>query len=72
MRSPLRCRPFPSWRKPGKRSRCIIHTHVPRRPIALFGFLRPEEKRLFEKLMTVSGIGPKLAVTILSGMPWGT
>jgi holliday junction DNA helicase RuvA len=36
--------------------------------IALYGFLRPEEKQLFEKLLTVSGIGPKLAITILSGM----
>jgi len=32
------------------------------------GFRRAEEKQLFEKLMTVSGIGPKLAITILSGM----
>jgi Holliday junction DNA helicase RuvA len=45
-----------------------IHTHVREDMIALYGFLRPEEKHLFEKLMTVSGIGPKLAVTILSGM----
>ena len=36
--------------------------------IALYGFLRPAEKTLFEKLITVSGIGPKLAITILSGM----
>lgn len=46
-----------------------IHTHVREDQIALFGFLRVEEKRLFEKLLIVSGIGPKLAVTILSGMP---
>ncbi len=46
-----------------------IHTHVREDQIALFGFLRAEEKRLFEKLLIVSGIGPKLAVTILSGMP---
>ena len=45
-----------------------IHTHVREDAIALFGFLRPEEKQLFEKLLTVSGIGPKLAITILSGM----
>jgi Holliday junction DNA helicase RuvA len=37
--------------------------------IALYGFLRPAEKLLFEKLLTVSGIGPKLGITILSGMP---
>ena len=45
-----------------------IHTHVREDVIALYGFLRPAEKQLFEKLMTVSGIGPKLAITILSGM----
>jgi len=46
-----------------------IHTYVREDAIALFGFLRLEEKQLFEKLITVSGIGPKLAITILSGMP---
>jgi Holliday junction DNA helicase RuvA len=46
-----------------------IHTHVREDQIALYGFLSPAEKQLFEKLITVSGIGPKLAVTILSGMP---
>lgn len=46
----------------------FIHTHVREDQLALFGFLRNEEKRLFEKLLLVSGIGPKLAVTILSGM----
>lgn len=46
-----------------------IHTHVREDVIALYGFLRPAEKQLFEKLISVSGIGPKLAITILSGMP---
>ena len=46
-----------------------VHTHVREDAIALYGFLRPSEKVLFEKLITVSGIGPKLAITILSGMP---
>jgi len=45
-----------------------IHTHVREDLIALYGFLRQAEKQLFEKLITVSGIGPKLAITILSGM----
>ena len=45
-----------------------IHTHVREDALALFGFLRAEEKQLFEKLIGVSGIGPKLAITILSGM----
>jgi len=46
-----------------------IHTHVREDALALYGFLRGSEKLLFEKLITVSGIGPKLAITILSGMP---
>jgi holliday junction DNA helicase RuvA len=45
-----------------------VHTHVREDVIALYGFLRDSEKLLFEKLITVSGIGPKLAITILSGM----
>jgi holliday junction DNA helicase RuvA len=45
-----------------------IHTHVREDSIALFGFLRPTEKQLFERLLMVTGIGPKLAITILSGM----
>ncbi|MCU1297108.1 MAG: Holliday junction helicase subunit RuvA [Acidobacteriaceae bacterium] len=46
-----------------------IHTHVREDQIALYGFLQPSEKLLFEKLISVNGIGPKLAITILSGMP---
>jgi len=46
-----------------------IHTHVREDVIALYGFLRPSEKQLFEKLISVSGIGPKLAITVLSGIP---
>jgi holliday junction DNA helicase RuvA len=46
-----------------------IHTHVREDALALYGFLRSSEKVLFERLITVSGIGPKLAITILSGMP---
>jgi Holliday junction DNA helicase RuvA len=45
-----------------------IHTHVREDALALYGFLRLAEKQLFERLITVSGIGPKLAITILSGM----
>jgi len=45
-----------------------IHTHVREDQIALYGFLQPSEKKLFEKLISVNGIGPKLAITILSGM----
>ena len=44
-----------------------IHTHVREDVIALYGFSSRRERTIFEKLMTISGIGPKLAVTILSG-----
>ncbi len=53
---------------PGSEVALHIYTHVREDLIALYGFLRPGEKGLFEKLITVSGIGPKLAITILSGM----
>ncbi len=45
-----------------------IHTQVSDDQIALFGFLEREEKRLFERLITVGGVGPKLAIKMLSGL----
>jgi len=45
-----------------------IYTQVSDDQIALFGFLDREEKRLFERLITVSGVGPRLAIKILSGL----
>jgi Holliday junction DNA helicase RuvA len=45
-----------------------IHTHVREDALALFGFLTQDEKAIFEKLIGVSGIGPTLAVKILSGL----
>jgi Holliday junction DNA helicase RuvA len=59
---------FSELPKAGSEVALHIHTHVREDLIALYGFLRPAEKQLFEKLITVSGIGPKLAITILSGM----
>ena len=46
-----------------------IHTHVREDVLQLFGFWTAREKELFLKLTSVSGVGPKLAVTMLSGMP---
>ncbi len=46
-----------------------IHTHVREDALVLYGFATVEEKALFEKLITVTGVGPKLAITILSGVP---
>ncbi|MET0430650.1 MAG: Holliday junction branch migration protein RuvA [Microvirga sp.] len=52
----------------GAETRLRIHTHVREDALALFGFLTETEHDLFEKLIGVAGVGPKLAVTILSGM----
>jgi Holliday junction DNA helicase RuvA len=46
-----------------------IHTQVREDTLALYGFLDRNEKRIFERLITVSGVGPKLAITIQSGLP---
>jgi Holliday junction DNA helicase RuvA len=46
-----------------------IHTHVREDALLLFGFATAEEKAVFERLISVSGIGPKLAITVLSGLP---
>ncbi len=48
-----------------------VHTHVREDAIMLFGFSEPREKQFFEKLIALNGIGPKLALTILSGMETG-
>ena len=45
-----------------------IHTHVREDAIALFGFASPGEHALFERLIEVAGVGPRLAVNILSGI----
>jgi Holliday junction DNA helicase RuvA len=46
----------------------LIHTHVREDALSLFGFLTAEEQTLFEQLISVSGVGPKLAVNVLSGI----
>jgi Holliday junction DNA helicase RuvA len=45
-----------------------IHTHVREDALVLFGFLSPLEQELFERLIAVVGVGPKLALSILSGI----
>ncbi len=52
----------------GQEVKLRIHTQVREDAFSLFGFASLDEKRLFEKLIGVSGIGPKLAVTVLSGL----
>jgi Holliday junction DNA helicase RuvA len=46
-----------------------IHTHMREEALKLFGFYTIDEKIIFEKLITINKVGPKLALTILSGMP---
>jgi len=45
-----------------------VHTHVREDAFQLFGFAEPEERAVFEKLVSISGVGPRLALAILSGI----
>jgi len=59
---------FSSLPVEGAEAKLHIYTRVAEDQLALFGFAEPAEKRLFEKLLTITGIGPKLAITVLSGI----
>ncbi len=65
--------PLSTWYEIEKRReetvRLFIHTHMREDGIALFGFWTEREKLIFERLIAVSGIGPRLARVVLSGMP---
>jgi Holliday junction DNA helicase RuvA len=52
----------------GAEVRLHVHTHVREDALLLFGFVSAADKSLFEKLITVSGVGPKLAITALGGL----
>jgi holliday junction DNA helicase RuvA len=54
--------------EPGTPVTLRIHTHVREDVIALYGFATSLEQSLFERLITISGIGPKLALAVLSGI----
>jgi Holliday junction DNA helicase RuvA len=45
-----------------------VHTHVREDAIQLFGFWTPEERALFERLIAISGVGPRIALAVLSGV----
>ncbi len=50
----------------------LVHTHATQDgPLQLFGFADLEERRLFETLLSVQGVGPKVALAMLSGLPIG-
>lgn len=53
----------------GDELKLLIYHHITDNDQRLFGFASNNEKNLFERLITVKGIGPKLGLTILSGMP---
>jgi Holliday junction DNA helicase RuvA len=54
--------------EPGAEITVRIHTHVREDALSLFGFSTRLEQDLFERLISVSGIGPKLALSVLSGI----
>jgi holliday junction DNA helicase RuvA len=54
--------------EPGTEIALRIHTHVREDTLSLYGFATPLEQDLFERLIGVSGIGPKLALAVLSGI----
>jgi Holliday junction DNA helicase RuvA len=53
----------------GKRIRLWIHTHVREDQLALFGFAAEMERRVFRLLLGINGVGPRLALALLSGLP---
>jgi Holliday junction DNA helicase RuvA len=59
---------FTSLPEVGKEVSLRVHTHVREDAILLFGFTQAGEKQLFERLISVTGIGPKLGITVLSGL----
>ena len=64
--------PFSTYYELGKTGDTVslrIYTHVKEDALSLYGFLTGKEKKLFTQLIQVSGIGPKLGITILSGLP---
>jgi holliday junction DNA helicase RuvA len=54
--------------EPGTDVALRVHTHVREDALALFGFATPLELQLFERLIGISGVGPKLALAVLSGI----
>jgi Holliday junction DNA helicase RuvA len=54
--------------EPGGEVSLRVHTHVREDTLALFGFVTATEHELFERLIAVAGVGPKLAINILSGI----
>lgn len=54
--------------EPGSHVELLVHTHVREDAISLFGFVKRFEKEMFSRLIGVSGIGPRTALAVLSGL----
>jgi len=59
---------FYDLEEPGSKVQLRIYTHVKEDALQLYGFKTARERELFMRLISVSGIGPKLGITLLSGM----
>jgi len=57
--------------EPGSEVLLRIHTHVREDTLALFGFITTLEQQIFERLIAIGGVGPKLALAVLSGIEAG-
>lgn len=55
--------------EPGERVELLIYTHVREDTLSLYGFRTEKEKQLFLQLIQIAGIGPRLGIAILSGLP---
>ncbi len=55
--------------QPGARVKLFTYTHVKEDALTLYGFAETEQKNMFELLLTVTGVGPKVALNILSVLP---
>ena len=62
---------FSALGETGSEVKLRIHTHVREDALSLFGFATADEKTVFERLISVSGIGPSLAIKVLSGLATG-
>ena len=60
---------FSAIGEPGTALALRVHTHVREDALMLFGFTSQTELTVFEKLISISGIGPRLALAVLSGLP---
>ena len=56
----------------GAELRLHVHSHfIKDEPLRLYGFADPDERRLFQTLLDVQGVGPRVALAILAGLPSG-